>query len=95
MKVASPAMPKGTRAFDIDRDARRFVFFTDGRRMLESVAVRGFVGNGRPDAHAALKLLDCAEDLPVDRGEELLGGRWYSLTELRTLAVIEAEVEEA
>lgn len=76
------------RRFDASRDARRFVMLTDGRRLLEVIAVRGFVSEGRPEGHAAVKVLDVVADVPAGRGDELEAAEWLPLAEVELLEVV-------
>ena len=85
------------RHFDPERDARRFVFLLDERGpvLYEVVAVRGMAGDvRRPDGHAAVKLLDVADDLPEDPFEMLDAAVWVPIEEATDLAVVVATCDD-
>lgn len=70
------------RPFEPSRDARRGVFVTATGKLMEVVGVKGQPPKAewqRPPANAAVKLLDCAEDLPLDPFEELERAEWMPL----------------
>lgn len=79
------------RRFDVQKDARLHVCLTDGESLYEVVAVRGMPARegGRPDEHAALRLLDVSLPLPADRFEELETAPWVPLAEVEPLDVVE------
>lgn len=82
------------RHFDPARDARRFVFLLDigDGTLYEVVGVRGMPGDARrPEANAAVKLLDVSEDLPVDPFEALDRAAWVPIEEAIGLAVVERD----
>lgn len=79
------------RRFDVERDARRGVYLADGERLYEVVGTRGFDPKGErpPEARAALKLLDCRPDLPMDPFVELEMAAWVPVAEVAVLAIVE------
>lgn len=79
------------RHFDPSRDARRWTFLLDEDtcRLFEVVAVRGMPGDHRrPEANAAVKLLDVCCDLPCDPFDALDRAAWVPIEEATCLAVV-------
>jgi len=80
------------RAFDHARDAHRHVFLTDGARLFEVVALRGFDATDpsrRPEGHAALKLIDARLRVPEQAVDELDAASWYPLASLKSMHVVD------
>lgn len=87
------------RSFEPSRDARRGVFVTATGKLMEVVAVKGQPPKEawqRPGANAAVKLLDCAEDLPFDPFEEIDRAEWMPLVVAeKSLRVVEPSAADS